>query len=97
MATAITRGQLLCWRLGQLKQAGQATPVQISLAKRDNVYQARQIARAARELYGAMGIMLESHVMRHANNLESVYTYEGTHDVHHLILGEALTGIAAYE
>lgn len=97
MATAITRGQLLCWRLGQLKQAGQATPQQISLAKRDNVYQARQIARAARELYGAMGIMLESHVMRHANNLESVYTYEGTHDVHHLILGEAITGIPAYE
>jgi glutaryl-CoA dehydrogenase len=97
MATAITRGRLLNWRLGQLKQAGQATPVQISLAKRDNVYQARWIARAAREMYGAMGIMLESHVMRHANNLESVYTYEGTHDVHHLILGEAITGIPAYE
>ena len=96
MATAITRGRLLCWRLGQLKQAGQATPVQISLAKRDNVYQARKVARMAREIFGAMGIMLESHVMRHANNLESVYTYEGTHDVHHLILGEALTGIAAY-
>ena len=96
MSTALTRMQLVAWRLGQLKQAGQATPVQISLAKRDNVFQARGIARAARELYGAMGIMLESHVMRHANNLESVYTYEGTHDVHHLILGEALTGIAAY-
>lgn len=97
MATALLKGRLLAWRLAQLKQAGRATPAQISLAKRDNVYQAREIARAARELFGAMGIMLESHVMRHANNLESVYTYEGTHDVHHLILGEALTGIAAYE
>jgi glutaryl-CoA dehydrogenase len=96
MSTALTRMQLVAWRLGQLKQAGQATPTQISLAKRDNVFQAREVARAARELFGAMGIMLESHVMRHANNLESVYTYEGTHDVHHLILGEALTGIAAY-
>lgn len=96
MATAITRGRLLSWRLGQLKQAGQAHPAQISLAKRDNVYQAREVARMAREIYGAMGIMLESHVMRHANNLESVYTYEGTHDVHHLVLGEAITGIGAY-
>jgi len=96
MATALTRMQLICWRLGQLKQADRATPVQISLAKRDNVYQARRIARMAREIYGAMGIMLESNVMRHAANLESVYTYEGTHDVHHLILGQALTGIAAY-
>lgn len=96
MATSITRGRLLCWRLGQLKQAKLARPEQVSMAKRDNVYQAREIARAAREIFGAMGIMLESHVMRHANNLESVYTYEGTHDVHHLILGEALTGIPAY-
>ena len=97
MATALVKGRLVAWRLGQLKQEGRATPAQISLAKRDNVYQAREIARAARELLGAMGIMLESHVMRHSANLESVYTYEGTHDVHHLILGEALTGIAAFE
>ena len=97
MATAITRMQLICQRLGQLKDAGRVTPVQVSLAKRDNVDQARSIARMAREVLGAMGIMLESHVMRHANNLESVYTYEGTHDIHQLILGEAVTGLAAYE
>jgi len=97
MSTALTRMQLLCWRLGQLKQAGAASPVQISLAKRDNVWQARDIARTAREIMGGMGIMLESHVMRHASNLESVLTYEGTHDVHHLILGEALTGLNAFE
>ena len=96
MATEIVKGRLVCWRLGQLKEQDKATPAQISLAKRDNVYQAREIARMAREILGAMGIMLESHVMRHANNLESVYTYEGTHDIHHLILGEALTGIGAY-
>lgn len=96
MATALTRMQLLCWRLGQLKQAGEVSPVQISLAKRDNVWHARDIARSAREIMGGMGIMLESHVMRHANNLESVLTYEGTHDVHHLILGEALTGQNAF-
>lgn len=107
MATAITRAQLLCWRLGQLKQAdsearargeggSKALPAQISLAKRDNVWQAREIARAAREIMGGMGIMLESQVMRHACNLESVLTYEGTHDVHHLILGEAITGLGAF-
>ena len=96
MATALTRMQLIAWRLGQLKGENRATPVMISLAKRDNVFQARKIARTAREMHGAMGIMLESQVMRHANNLESVYTYEGTHDVHHLILGEAVTGLAAY-
>jgi glutaryl-CoA dehydrogenase len=96
MATALTRMQLLCWRLGQLKQAGNVSPAQISLAKRDNVWHAREIARSAREIMGGMGIMLESHVMRHANNLESVLTYEGTHDVHHLILGEALTGQNAF-
>ena len=96
MATALARMQLICHRLGRLKDEDRASPVQISLAKRDNVYQARSIARAARELQGAMGIMLESHVMRHSLNLESVYTYEGTHDVHHLILGEALTGQSAF-
>jgi len=96
MATALARMQLVCLRLGRLKDEDRATPVQISLAKRDNVDQARRIARAARELMGAMGIMLESHVMRHSANLESVYTYEGTHDVHHLILGEALTGQSAF-
>lgn len=96
MATALTRMQLVAWRLGRLKDEDRATPVQISLAKRDNVFQARSIARTAREVFGAMGIMLESSVMRHANNLESVYTYEGTHDVHHLILGEAITGESAF-
>lgn len=96
MATAVLRMQLVCHRLGQLKEDDRATAVQISLAKRDNVYQARRIARTAREMFGAMGIMLESHVMRHSQNLESVYTYEGTHDIHHLILGEALTDISAF-
>ncbi|MCC7476856.1 acyl-CoA dehydrogenase family protein [bacterium] len=96
MATELLKGQLLCWRLGKLKEAGTVTPAQISIAKRDNVYQARECARMAREIYGAMGIMLESHVMRHSNNLESVLTYEGTHDVHHLILGEAITGLSAF-
>ena len=97
MATDIVKGRLLTWRLGQLREKNAATPVQISLAKRDNVNTALRVARHARTIMGAMGIMLESHVMRHANNLESVYTYEGTHDIHHLILGEALTGLAAYE
>ena len=97
MATDIVKGRLVAWRLGQLRNAGEATPVQVSLAKRDNVNTALRIARTARTIMGGMGIMLESHVMRHANNLESVYTYEGTHDIHHLILGEALTGLAAYE
>jgi glutaryl-CoA dehydrogenase len=97
MATALTRMQLVAWRLGKLKDEDRATPAQISLAKRDNVYQARRIARTAREIHGAMGIMLETGVMRHAVNLESVYTYEGTHDVHHLILGEALTGENAFQ
>jgi glutaryl-CoA dehydrogenase len=97
MATDIVKGRLVSWRLGQLREKNEATPVQISLAKRDNVNTALRVARHARTIMGGMGIMLESHVMRHANNLESVYTYEGTHDIHHLILGEALTGLAAYE
>jgi len=97
MATMITKMQLLNLRLGRLKDAGKATHQMISLAKRNNVRDALAIARTARQILGANGIMLEYHVMRHMCNLESVITYEGTHEIHTLILGEALTGIPAFE
>ena len=96
MLTKITQGQLLCVQLGRLKDAGTMTPQQVSLAKRANVDMACEIAREARRLLGANGILIEYHSMRHMANLESVYTYEGTHDIHGLILGQAVTGIAAY-
>ena len=96
MLTKITQGQLLCVQLGRLKDAGTMTPQQVSLAKRANVDMACDIAREARRLLGANGILVEYHSMRHMANLESVYTYEGTHDIHGLILGQAVTGIAAY-
>jgi glutaryl-CoA dehydrogenase len=96
MLTNITQGQLLCIQLGRLKDAGTMTPQQVSLAKRANVNMACDIAREARRLLGANGILVEYHSMRHMCNLESVYTYEGTHDIHGLILGQAVTGIAAY-
>ena len=96
MLTKITQGQLLCVQLGRLKDAGTMTPQQVSLAKRANVDMACDIAREARRLLGANGILIEYHSMRHMANLESVYTYEGTHDIHGLILGQAVTGIAAY-
>ncbi|MDG2054805.1 MAG: acyl-CoA dehydrogenase family protein [Phycisphaerales bacterium] len=96
MATKITQAQLTCLRLSQLKDAGHATTVQISLAKRANVEIAITVARQARDLLGGSGILNEHHVMRHLCNLESVRTYEGTHDIHTLILGRALTGISAF-
>ncbi|MGD2067977.1 MAG: acyl-CoA dehydrogenase family protein [Gemmatimonadota bacterium] len=96
MLTEITRGQLLAWKLGMMKDAGTYTPQQVSLAKRANVDMATEVAREARRLLGANGILVEYHSMRHMANLESVYTYEGTHDIHGLILGQEITGIPAY-
>ncbi len=97
MLTEITKGQLLALQLGRLKDKGTMTPQQVSLAKRNNVNIATDIAREARRLLGANGILAEYHSMRHMANLESVYTYEGTHDIHTLILGQAVTGISAFE
>ena len=97
MLTEITKGQLVSLHLGRLKDAGNFTPVQVSLAKRNNVDMATNIAREARRLLGANGILAEYGAMRHMANLESVYTYEGTHDVHSLILGQAITGLAAFK
>ncbi|MEE2905952.1 MAG: acyl-CoA dehydrogenase family protein [Gemmatimonadota bacterium] len=96
MLTGITQAQLLCYRLGRMKDEGTMTPQQVSLAKRANCDMATNVAREARRLLGANGILVEYHSMRHMANLESVYTYEGTHDVHSLILGQALTGINAF-
>ncbi|MCX6274304.1 MAG: acyl-CoA dehydrogenase family protein [Bacteroidetes bacterium] len=97
MITEITKAQLLTWRLGVLKNEGRATPAQISMAKRNNVNMALQIAREARQIHGGMGITGEFPIMRHMMNLESVITYEGTHDIHLLITGMDVTGIAAFE
>ena len=97
MLTEITKAQLLCVQLGRLKDRGTMTPQQVSLAKRNNVNMATDIARETRRLLGANGILAEYAAMRHMANLESVYTYEGTHDVHTLILGQAVTGIGAFE
>lgn len=97
MLTEITKAQLLCLQLGRLKDQGKATFTQISMAKRNNVFHALEIARTAREIHGANGILDEYPVMRHAANLESVKTYEGTHEMHTLILGEEITGISAFE
>ncbi len=96
MLTSITQGQLLCYRLGRMKDEGTMTPQQVSLAKRANVSMATDVAREARRLLGGNGILVEYHSMRHMANLESVYTYEGTHDVHSLILGQTLTGLSAF-
>lgn len=95
--TEITKAQLLAWRLGTLKNENKATPAQISMAKRNNVDMALQIARESRQILGGMGIMGEFPMMRHMANLESVITYEGTHDVHLLITGYDITGISAFE
>jgi glutaryl-CoA dehydrogenase len=97
MLTEITKGQLLCLQLGRLKDQEKVRFQQISLAKRNNVYQALRIAREARSILGANGILDEYPVMRHAANLESVITYEGTHEMHTLIVGEDVTGIPAFE
>ncbi len=97
MITEITKAQLLAWRLGVLKNEGKATPAQISMAKRNNVDMALNIAREARQILGAMGIIGEFSIMRHMANLESVITYEGTHDIHLLITGMEVTGINAFK
>ena len=96
MLTEITKAQLLTWRLGVLKGENRATPAQISMAKRNNVNMALQIAREARQIHGAMGITGEYPIMRHMMNLESVITYEGTHDIHLLITGMDVTGENAF-
>ena len=96
MLTEIVKGQLVALHLGRLKDAGSFTPQQVSLAKRNNVDMATNIAREARRLLGANGILAEYASMRHMANLQSVYTYEGTHDVHTLVLGQAVTGLSAF-
>ncbi|MBV6520666.1 MAG: Acyl-CoA dehydrogenase [Gemmatimonadaceae bacterium] len=96
MLTEIVKAQLVSLHLGRMKDAGTYTPQQVSLAKRNNVDMATEIARESRRLLGAVGILAEYASMRHMANLESVYTYEGTHDVHSLILGQAITGLNAF-
>lgn len=96
MLTEITKAQLLNWKLGKMMNEGKATTAQISLAKRNNVEIALKIAREARQIHGGMGITGEYPMMRHMMNLESVVTYEGTHDIHLLILGNEITGIPAF-
>lgn len=96
MITEITKAQLLTWRLGVLKNENRATPAQISMAKRNNVNMALEIAREARQIHGGMGITGEYPIMRHMMNLESVVTYEGTHDIHLLITGMDITGENAF-
>ncbi len=97
MITEITKGQLMALRLGRLKEQGKARPQQISMAKRNNVFHALEIARMARDVLGGNGIMYAYPVGRHMMNLETVYTYEGTHDIHTLIIGQDITGIAAFD
>ncbi|RZD34288.1 MAG: acyl-CoA dehydrogenase [Methanobacteriota archaeon] len=97
MLREITKGQLLAYHLGRAKDSGEATPEMVSLGKMNNVDVAIQIARMARDIHGANGILNEYPIMRHMANLESVYTYEGTHDIHNLILGRWITGIQAFE
>lgn len=96
MITEITKAQLLAWRLGTLANAGKASPAQISMAKRNNVHMALEVAREARQIHGGMGITNEYPVMRHMMNLETVLTYEGTHDIHLLITGMDVTGLNAF-
>lgn len=97
MITEITKAQLLAWRLGSLANKSEATPAQISMAKRNNVNMALQIAREARQIFGGMGITNEYPIMRHMMNLETVLTYEGTHDIHLLITGMDVTGFNAFQ
>ena len=97
MITDITKAQLLNWRLGKMMDEGKATSSMISLAKRNNVAMALDVAREARQIHGGMGITGEYPMMRHMANLESVLTYEGTHDIHLLILGQEITGIPAFK
>jgi glutaryl-CoA dehydrogenase len=97
MLTEITKAQLLNWRLGVLMSEGRATPAQVSMAKRNGCEIAAQIARDARQVLGGMGITGEYPIMRHMMNIESVLTYEGTHDVHLLITGMDITGFNAFK
>jgi len=97
MVSEITKAQLVCWRLGRLKEADKITAGQISLAKRNNVAIARDIARDARDILGANGVTDDYQSGRHMLNLESVYTYEGTHDIHTLVVGQDVTGLAAFD
>ena len=97
MITEITKAQLLAWRLGTLANDGKASPAQISMAKRNNVHMALEIAREARQIHGGMGITSEYPIMRHMCNLETVLTYEGTHDIHLLITGMDVTGLNAFK
>ena len=96
MLMEITKGQLLSYRLGRLLDKGEARSAQISMAKKNNVAVARMCARVARELLGANGISLDYPPIRHMANIEAVYTYEGTDDIHTLILGYDITGISAF-
>ncbi len=96
MLTEITKAQLMNLQLGRLKDAGKATPEQVSMAKRNACYEALEVARAGRDMLGANGVADEYQTMRHMCNLESVKTYEGTHDIHTLILGRAITGLSAF-
>jgi glutaryl-CoA dehydrogenase len=97
MITEITKAQLLAWRLGMLKNADKATSAQISMAKRNNVEMAIKVARESRQILGGMGIIGDYSIMRHMMNLESVITYEGTHDIHLLITGFDITGLNAFK
>jgi glutaryl-CoA dehydrogenase len=96
MLTEITKGQLMAYHTGKCKDAGTITPQQISMLKRNNTWAARECAKLAREIHGANGILGEYPIMRHLMNMESVYTYEGTFDMHTLILGQDITGISAF-
>jgi len=96
MVTEITKAQLLAWRLGTLRSEDRATAAQISMVKRNNVEMALNVARESRQILGAMGITGDFPIMRHMMNLESVITYEGTHDIHLLITGNDITGIEAF-
>jgi glutaryl-CoA dehydrogenase len=95
MLTEITKAQLLVVQLGRIKDRGELHHAQVSMAKRNNVSMACDVAREARRLLGANGILVEYQSMRHMANMESVYTYEGTHDIHSLIIGEDITGLSA--
>jgi glutaryl-CoA dehydrogenase len=96
MITEITKAQLLALQVGRLKDRGRADHAHISMLKMNNVWVALETARKARDILGANGIVDDYCIMRHMNNLESVYTYEGTHDIHKLVIGERITGIPAY-
>jgi glutaryl-CoA dehydrogenase len=97
MLTEITKGQLLCYRLGKLKEEGKLRPEQVSMVKMNNTSMALKVARQARDILGANGIIDEFHVIRHLLNLETVNTYEGTEDINRLIVGKDITGLGAFE